>query len=632
MAGPKRSLDSGAGPNEGCGCFRSNNRKPYVGSAKVDATPPNNMVFCSTRLLELTCHDSGQENRGNPIRLQPTAFLTIAGRMTFLDRQRFAGALTHPVTIAALVMLMVNDLLFKALWPGSWTTGKLSDLAWMAFAPPLLAFLLSLAAPRKPGWDRAIFIAAYVGLPLLYLAYNTLEPLHDGVIGVFMLANRGDYGSPFDPTDSLVIPAGIAIAFWVLRNGSAASGSLADHGKFLVAGLACFAMVATSQWEPKQGITMVGIEQDGNKVVATSFPYGYTVGYQYVSHDGGWEWEYSDSKGDVSWGAETVATPRGTFYLDGLNILHSADGETGTVSFSLERLDTEGNAWIFRKDAEQFHNDSPSLLPHNLVYHRSSDNVIVAWGLQGVLVNDSSGQWHKIAVGGYSPVDFSFAGKSGVLFSDVGYWFAMMALSMSSLALALALARFLGQELVQGLANALVLAVLAVVACFLLYLGIFLSQSVGLVGIIVLIALIGGAIGLGFLVLDKWWGRVTALALSFPALVGAALSVWSFGLQDGGYYFSPLYIVAPITLLFALFSLLVSARSFKHWAVIVPAFLGVNLLITLAFSWWLYLGLMLPFAKLAAVALAALWTVALAMYLKKKERDEADWPSPLTLT
>ena len=117
--------------------------------------------------------------------------------MTFPDRRRFAGALTHPVTIAALVTLLVNDLLFKALWPGSWTTGKLSDLAWMVFAPPLLAFLLSLAAPRKPVWGRAIFIAAYVGLPLLYLAYNTFEPLHDGIIGVFMLVNRGDYGSPY---------------------------------------------------------------------------------------------------------------------------------------------------------------------------------------------------------------------------------------------------------------------------------------------------------------------------------------------------------------------------------------------------------------------------------------------------
>ena len=61
-------------------------------------------------------------------------------------RRRAGSALTHPATVTALGVLLLNDLLFKALWPHSWLTGKLSDVAWLVFALPLLAFLLSFAA------------------------------------------------------------------------------------------------------------------------------------------------------------------------------------------------------------------------------------------------------------------------------------------------------------------------------------------------------------------------------------------------------------------------------------------------------------------------------------------------------
>ena len=64
-------------------------------------------------------------------------------------RGHCASALTHPVTIASLVVLLLNDALFKSLWPGSWVTGKLSDLAWVVFASPLLAFVLSLFLSRR---------------------------------------------------------------------------------------------------------------------------------------------------------------------------------------------------------------------------------------------------------------------------------------------------------------------------------------------------------------------------------------------------------------------------------------------------------------------------------------------------
>ncbi|WP_342380007.1 hypothetical protein NVS55_10625 [Myxococcus stipitatus] len=47
------------------------------------------------------------------------------------------SALLHPLVSLAVGVLLLNDHVFKACWP-SWWTGKLSDVAGLAFFPLLL--------------------------------------------------------------------------------------------------------------------------------------------------------------------------------------------------------------------------------------------------------------------------------------------------------------------------------------------------------------------------------------------------------------------------------------------------------------------------------------------------------------
>ena len=122
--------------------------------------------------------------------------------------QRCVSALTHPATIIALATLLLNDVLFKALWPQAWITGKLSDLAWVIFALPLLAFLLSLCTRGNRIAMRTAFLVAYVGLPLLYAAFNTFEPVHYWILRGLSIASGGSAVAPLDATDSIVIPLG----------------------------------------------------------------------------------------------------------------------------------------------------------------------------------------------------------------------------------------------------------------------------------------------------------------------------------------------------------------------------------------------------------------------------------------
>lgn len=147
-------------------------------------------------------------------------------------RLRCRSALTHPVTAAALCLLVVNDWLLKPVSPNPWTTGKISDFAWVIFASPALAFALAAgagafggAAANDKAARRAIWVAAYVGLPLLYAAFNTFQPVHGAALSAMSLIGGGA-GSPMDPADSLVIPIGAAVAVWAWRRPPARAESL----------------------------------------------------------------------------------------------------------------------------------------------------------------------------------------------------------------------------------------------------------------------------------------------------------------------------------------------------------------------------------------------------------------------
>ncbi len=177
-------------------------------------------------------------------------------------RRPAESALTHPATVAALGVLLLNDLLFKALWPHSWLTGKLSDLTWLVFALPLLAFLLSFGARRNLRAKRLAFLVAYAGLPLLYAAFNTFDPVHDLIMRGISLAG-GAAGSPRDATDSLVIPLAWAAALWVWRRRPTAPGAMRLRWAVLVAGVAALASVATSYPEPLYGVQRIGVSDDG---------------------------------------------------------------------------------------------------------------------------------------------------------------------------------------------------------------------------------------------------------------------------------------------------------------------------------------------------------------------------------
>lgn len=165
------------------------------------------------------------------------------GRAVAADtNDRPAGLLLHPVMVAALVGLVVNDHLLKARWPGP-LTGKLSDVAGLALFPALVVGVIEVVAwsarKERPCRGR-LTVAAGAATAVAFAAVQLVEPVTDAYRWIAGLP-WGRAGSVVgDPTDLLVLPAVVVpwlVVTWSDRSsgGAASADGRADQPPGLAA-------------------------------------------------------------------------------------------------------------------------------------------------------------------------------------------------------------------------------------------------------------------------------------------------------------------------------------------------------------------------------------------------------------
>ncbi|MCY1046150.1 hypothetical protein OV208_32865 [Corallococcus sp. bb12-1] len=146
----------------------------------------------------------------------------------------FPGSgLLHPCVLGAVVLLLLNDHVFKARWP-SWWTGKLSDVAGLAMFPLLLQALweqLSRHRARDFHPSRAVVTGAVVLTGLCFSATKLSEGAGNawrwalgGLQWPFRVLGAVLAGAPLpriqptlhtvDVTDLLTLPA-LLMALWL---------------------------------------------------------------------------------------------------------------------------------------------------------------------------------------------------------------------------------------------------------------------------------------------------------------------------------------------------------------------------------------------------------------------------------
>jgi hypothetical protein len=134
------------------------------------------------------------------------------------------GEAVHPVALAAVALLAINDWLLKPRFGPSLVTGKLSDLAGLVFAPLALSAAIGLAlhvaarlgAPIDPSLSRRRLAACTAATGAVFAAVK-LDPA--AARGLAMLLSH--LGRPaaiyLDPSDLLCLPA-LGVAWWIGRD------------------------------------------------------------------------------------------------------------------------------------------------------------------------------------------------------------------------------------------------------------------------------------------------------------------------------------------------------------------------------------------------------------------------------
>ena len=105
-------------------------------------------------------------------------------------------------TLAAVIVLLLNDHLLKQAWPG-FVTGKLSDVAGLIVAPPLVALLFA----------RRADLAATLLTGVLFALVKTTQTGAETASHLWTLV-AGPSRVLADPADLLALPA-LGLAWWI---------------------------------------------------------------------------------------------------------------------------------------------------------------------------------------------------------------------------------------------------------------------------------------------------------------------------------------------------------------------------------------------------------------------------------
>jgi hypothetical protein len=143
-------------------------------------------------------------------------------------------ALLHPLMIAAVALLLVNDHVLKARFPGL-MTGKLSDAAGMLFFPAFLHALWQIVLARtgrdaRPTTKSALVCALLTACVFSITKLSTLGgaayawslgalqfPYHALVAALHgRHAGLGPVAHTVDPTDVVVVPL-VFVAYLIVR-------------------------------------------------------------------------------------------------------------------------------------------------------------------------------------------------------------------------------------------------------------------------------------------------------------------------------------------------------------------------------------------------------------------------------
>ncbi|MGB7341046.1 MAG: hypothetical protein WBC91_19275 [Phototrophicaceae bacterium] len=336
-------------------------------------------------------------------------------------------SLTHPLSILAILVLLMNDHWLRYAYP-SWLTGKLGDFTWLLFAPFVAAMLFAFIIPKTlKNQSKIVGIIAIAGIGLWFATAKTIPAIH-WLTTETLYAIIGYRGSlRMDVTDLLTLPALLisAMIWWRASDKSLHVKPLA----YALFGLAMLGTMASDS--PTYYNTAIEsiCEIDNGRLItqyrADDFS-SYDVTKTFVSDNGGLTWEQIDNiefEGRCS-DAESAQHPTIT---NALMYRWQRDSYSYQLSYFdneqydayVERSDDNGETWIrihdldeLAQDVREYGNQDPltdfytleaayQLSPVSGIVHSGTSNLVLAMSRDGALVITSSNEAIWVAVGDF---------------------------------------------------------------------------------------------------------------------------------------------------------------------------------------------------------------------------------------
>ncbi len=478
------------------------------------------------------------------------------------------SALAHPATLAAVLLLLVNDHLLRQLWP-SWLTGKLGDFAWLFAAPLALAAALTLLLPRRlVGRERLAGGVAFAAVGGIFALAKTWPAGHALVVAAAEAILRFPVGWRRDPTDLVALLAlAAAWRLWTAATGDVSQDSIPVAGDtgpaestairvhpcarashcwggraarprptraaagWIILPLAALLTVANSPM-PEPGVFCL--------TAADGALHAYSGRGRYISADGGLSWQPTAEAGPwpetcrSPWSPASepllLTDPRDPNLryraIANQHIELSEDGgQTWREAYRIRATGELEAARLNRRGILAERQD----MPLDGLVDPATGNAVFAMGHLGALVRLPDGAWRMVAVG-----DFRQGGEGGVqalLRLLIGE--ALLALGVGLLTLVTLGRRFAGQGLWRALRSA---GWLLWGACVLVfppalaegYGGALSALAMLAAGLVILICVARAATGL--VAADRRFvGRLLAVAAAVALLFLLPYVLWGLG-------------------------------------------------------------------------------------------------------
>ena len=339
----------------------------------------------------------------------------------------------HPLTVAAAFLLLLNDHVLKTAFPGP-VTGKLSDVAGLVAAPALLALAVGLIAPKAPpSWPAAIALVA-TGAGFTWTKASQAGA--EAASAAWSVVN-GPSVILADPTDLLALPA-LGLAWWAWRRSRSgpplAARAVPRARLFVALPLVVLATAGTSAAPDPEAV--FAVEEYGGRV-ALYTNYGVTHGLpsagdwspleEFRPEGAGPGYQQENEKYEALRAASACVPgePAHCYRLHegaALGVDETADG--GATWRTAWEIPPERWKWLVgRHDLPEYQADLLGGFDILVRAVPGGHEVVVAAGVEGLVVRSPAGGWNRVAVEALGPVGYGPArfAAGPVPLADFGY-------------------------------------------------------------------------------------------------------------------------------------------------------------------------------------------------------------------